>query len=71
VGIDIDSTTLLWGVLFGSIGMGYFMYGKKRSRPEFRYTGIALMIYPYFITNNMLVALVGFALLITPKFLKL
>jgi hypothetical protein len=27
-----NSAPLLWGILFGSIGMGYFIYGKKQGR---------------------------------------
>jgi len=27
----MDTASLLWGLLFSSIGFGYFLYGKKQS----------------------------------------
>jgi hypothetical protein len=67
----MDMTTLLWGVLFGSIGFGYFIYGKKQSHAVARYTGMTLMIFPYFIQNTTALVIVGFMLLLLPKFLKM
>jgi len=66
----MDMTTLLWSVLFGSIGFGYFIYGKKQSHAVARYTGVALMIFPYFLQNTTALVIVGFMLLLLPKFLK-
>jgi len=67
----MDTATLLWGLLFGSIGFGYFMYGKKQSNTVARYSGIALMIFPYFISNTLMLVVVGVLLLLLPKFVKL
>jgi len=67
----IDSTTLVLGLVFGSIGLGYFMYGKNTSNVVFRYTGVALMVYPYFIENTVAVLGVGVALMFVPKFVDL
>lgn len=67
----MDITTILWSLLFGSIGFGYFIYGKKQSHAVVRYTGIALMIYPYFIPNNTALIIVGFMLLLLPKYVKI
>jgi len=67
----MDTATILWSLLFGSIGFGYFIYGKKQSHTVARYTGIALMIYPYFIPNNTALIIVGFMLLLLPKFVKI
>jgi hypothetical protein len=59
---------ILWGLLFSSIGVGYFIYGKKQSRPVIRYAGLALIVYPYFISNTYLLILLGVGLLLLPKF---
>jgi hypothetical protein len=67
----MDSATILWSLLFGSIGLGYFMYGKKQSNPVARYSGVALMIYPYFISNTIVLVVVGVVLLLLPKLVKL
>ena len=61
---------MFWGLFFGSIGLGYFIYGKKRPHAVARYTGIALIIYPYFISNTVLLVVMGIILLLLPKFLK-
>lgn len=65
-----DSATLLWGLLFGSIGFGYFIYGKRQTNPVARYTGIALMLYPYLVSNVTGLVLIGLALMSLPYFIK-
>lgn len=57
------------GLIFGSIGLGYFMYGRKRANPTVRYVGLALMIYPYFIENVYANLAVGLVLMVLPKFI--
>ncbi len=42
---------LLLSVLFGGIGLGVFMYGKKQARMLLVLVGLTLMIYPYFVSN--------------------
>lgn len=62
---------LVFGVIFGSIGLGYFIYGKKQSNLVFRLTGIALMIYPYFFEDMWTLLAVGVGLLFVPRFVEL
>ncbi len=59
---------LLWGVLFGSIGFGFFLYGKKQKNFTVLICGLLLMIYPYFVPNSYLLVLVGIVLLAVPYF---
>nr|WP_246624657.1 hypothetical protein [Oceanobacter mangrovi] len=66
---DLDPVVLLLGVLFSSIGLGYFIYGKKQANLVVRYTGVALMVYPYFIDNVWAVIAVGVGLMLVPKFI--
>ena len=63
-----SSASLLWGLLFGSIGMGYFIYGKRQGRITALLSGVALMVYPYFFTNSFLILLIGIALMALPYF---
>lgn len=67
----MNANLLIWGLVISSIGLGYFMYGKKVSNGVIRYTGLALMVYPYFVHNTLLLVGIGGALLLLPKFLKL
>ncbi len=62
-------SSLLWGVLFGSLGFGYFLYGKKQGAVIPLVCGLLLMVFPYFISNTALVVLVGLALAAIPWFI--
>ncbi|MDA8422118.1 MAG: hypothetical protein M0Z89_02165 [Nitrospiraceae bacterium] len=66
----MDSSSLLWGLLYGTIGMGYFVYGKKQSRVAALISGVALMAFPYFVSNAYLSLLIGIALMALPFFLR-
>ena len=67
----MDTTLLLWGVLFSSIGLGYFLYGKKQNAIVPLLTGIALFIFPYVITDVYALVLTGTALTAVPYFIRL
>ena len=67
----MDTTALLWGLLFSSIGLGYFMYGRKQHRHMPLLCGLSLMIYPYFMTNHWLLVLIGIVLSVLPYFIIL
>jgi len=62
-------SSLLWGVLFGSLGFGYFLYGKKQGAVIPLVCGLLLMVFPYFISNTALVVLVGATLAAIPWFI--
>ena len=66
-----SSAQLMWGVLFGAIGVGYFMYGKKQKVAMPFYSGIALCIAPYFISNVYGLVLSGLVLVTLPYFVKI
>jgi len=62
---------LFWGVLFGSVGLGYFLYGKKQRAVVPLVCGIALMAFPYFISNTVVLVAVGIALAAIPYFVRM
>lgn len=66
-----DPWTIFLVLIFSSIGLGYFMYGKKQANVVIRFSGIALMVYPYFIDNKYAVLIVGALLMALPKFIEL
>jgi hypothetical protein len=65
------TAVLLWGLLFGSIGLGYFIYGKKQRAVVPLVCGLVLMIFPYFVPNTTLLVGVGALLIAIPYFLRL
>jgi hypothetical protein len=65
-----NTAQLMWGMLFGSIGMGFFVYGRRQRSAIPLATGIALMVYPFFVSNSYLLVLIGLALCAVPYFIK-
>ena len=53
---------LMAGLLFGTIGIAAFRYGKKSDNWKPMAIGVVLMIYPYFIEATWLLYLIGVAL---------
>ncbi len=66
----MNASTLLWGLLFSSIGFAFFLYGRKQRAVVPLVCGIALMIYPYFIPNVTALVAIGIALAAIPYFLR-
>lgn len=56
--------TILAGFIFGTIGMGAFGYGKKLDLWQPRLIGVALMIYPYLVSNLWALWGIGVGLLV-------
>jgi predicted membrane protein len=67
----MNTSSLLWGLLFGSIGLGFFIYGKKQRRAVPLICGLVLMIFPYFISNTFLLVTLGVVLISLPYFLRM
>lgn len=66
----MDTTALIMGVLFGSVGMGYMVYGKKQQKGVALLSGVALCGIPYFIPKIFLLIMVGIALMALPFFVR-
>jgi hypothetical protein len=66
----MSGATLLWGVLFSSIGVGFFIYGKRQSALVPLLCGIALAVYPYFVPNVVALIAIGIALCAIPYFFR-
>jgi hypothetical protein len=62
--------TLLLSLLFGSIGFGFFLYGKKQGRPVPLFCGIILMVFPYFVSNRFAMAGIGTAIIFVAYFVR-
>jgi hypothetical protein len=69
---ESDSTAvLLWGLLFGSIGFGFFIYGKKQKAVVPLITGIMLCVVPYYIANVYVLVAIGVILMAIPFFIRI
>lgn len=68
---ELGSTAvLMWGLLFGAIGTGFFIYGKKQKAIVPLCVGIALCVFPYFVANVYALVLIGVALMAIPYFVR-
>lgn len=59
---DFGAAKIFAYIIFGAIGLGVFMYGKKSRLFRPMLIGVALMAYPYFISGTFFLYLVGIAL---------
>ncbi|KAB2661779.1 MAG: hypothetical protein DVB31_11985 [Verrucomicrobia bacterium] len=66
----MNTASLLWSLLFGSIGMGFFIYGKKQGALVPLLCGLALMVFPYFVSDTILLVAIGGVLVALPFFLR-
>ena len=62
--------TLLWGMLFGAIGVGFFIYGKRQAMIMPLVCGIALIVYPWFVSGALPTLVIGLALVALPFVLR-
>ena len=67
----MDTSSLLLGLVFSSIGAGFFLYGRKQRVPVPLLCGLALMVYPYFISNNGWLIAIGVVLIAIPYFVRI
>lgn len=61
---------LFLAMLFGCVGLGFFVYGKRQSATVPLLAGLALMVFPYFVTNVPGLLLIGCALVALPYFFR-
>lgn len=62
---------LIWGMVFGSIGLGFFLYGKKQKAIVPLVSGIALSVLPYFVHDLLMLFVVGISLIVLPYFVRI
>lgn len=63
LGLSLPTPSYLVGaILFGIIGYVAFRRGRRTSRPELTWAGLALMLYPYAVPQTWLLWAMGLAL---------
>jgi hypothetical protein len=63
LGLSLPTPAYLLGaVLFGICGWVAFRRGKTASSPVLRWSGLALMLYPYAVSQTWMLWLIGMAL---------
>lgn len=62
---------IIWGILFGAIGLGFITYGRRQKAVVPLVTGVALFIVPYFVPNVYLLLIAGAVLVAVPYFVRI
>ncbi|HEX5789925.1 MAG TPA: hypothetical protein VFY13_02180 [Luteolibacter sp.] len=62
--LNFQPYNFLAGIIFGTLGLGLWRYGSQMDCTYPRVLGILLMVYPYFISNAILLWVVGVVLLV-------
>jgi hypothetical protein len=57
--VDLDPTSLFVNLMVSIVGLAIFTYGKKQKRVPQLVAGLLLMVYPYFISNVLVMTGVG------------
>ena len=63
MGFNLDGNALLLSLLIGCVGFVCFAYGKRQARFPQMLAGIILCIYPYFVSNLMIMGAIAVAVL--------
>ncbi len=62
----MNETTLLTGLLCGSVGVGYVIYGRKQQSILSFLAGVALCAMPYFIEDVRLLVILSVLAMAAP-----
>jgi hypothetical protein len=62
----MTTSSIIFGLLFGTIGLGFFIYGKKQEEYVSLACGIGLMVFPYFVANTIALVAIGVTLMAIP-----
>jgi hypothetical protein len=57
--MDLSASSLFASLIWGSIGFGLFIYGKKQRVPAPLFGGIAIMGLTYFVSSALYMSLAG------------
>jgi len=63
-------TSIIISIFWGIVGIAYFSYGRKQQNNVALISGIALMAFPYLISNLFAVVFIGVVLVVLPFFIR-
>jgi hypothetical protein len=62
--MNFDPGTLIASIIVSGIGTVAFIYGKRQSRVPHMVAGVILCVFPYFVSNVILVGVITAAVLL-------
>jgi peptidoglycan/LPS O-acetylase OafA/YrhL len=67
---SMNTAWLLWSMLFGAIGVGFCIYGRRQKRLVPWISGVALIVVPYFIDGTTAMVAACLVLIALPYFVR-
>lgn len=67
----MDTTLFFWGFVFSTVGLGFSIYGRKQKAAVPLVCGVALMVFPYFVSDAVLLVSIGVVLTAIPYFVRI
>ena len=67
----MDESKLLWGLVFGAVGIGYLIYGRRQRTLMPFLAGAGLVSFPYFVDDTGILVLLGAVLVALPFVVRL
>ena len=64
-----DANFLFASLIWGSVGVGYFIYGKKQQEPVPLVGGLVMIGISYFVASALLMSLISLAIMAAVFFL--
>jgi hypothetical protein len=64
VDLNLDGNSLVLSLVIGCVGFVCFVYGKKQQRFPQMVAGVVLSVFPYFVSNLILMAGIAVAILV-------
>ena len=61
---------LWWGMLFGAVGIGFVVYGRRQRAVVPLVCGVSLIVFPYFLSSTVLLVAIGAVLVALPYFFR-
>lgn len=62
--------TIFFSLFYGAIGLGFFVYGRRQRMAVPFFSGVGLMVVPYFIHSLWLLLLSGIILMALPYYIR-
>jgi hypothetical protein len=59
-----DTNTLMASLIWGTVGGGFFLYGKKQGSTPALVGGLALIAVSYLVSSPLLLSLISVALIV-------
>lgn len=67
--MNFDLAFFMLALIFSAIGFVYFQYGRKQAQIPMIISGLALMVFPYFLDSKIWLVVIGTVLALLPRFI--